>query len=447
MTLRLGRTAKHTLKASDSLANTLPTVERQNRKISFELAPGTIIAERYRIGEQIGEGGMGQVWLAQDTRLERPAAVKFLSETAVGAHDQYTLSERFRMEAIAMARVRHDNVVQVFDLSSYEDRPLIVMEYVPGPTVRELLTGEGGALFLDVAVGILRQAAAGLDVVHRHGFVHRDIKPGNMLIGPNYRVVIADFGLAELAQAANPGQASLVGTPAYMAPELITLDRVPGHQRHLADVYALGVCAFEMLTGERPYQGANINAVLNKHITEDVPLVSDIRGDLPLAFDQVLSLALAKDPKRRFRSCSAFIEALDSARPDYQTDSLKTDPQALFIDNDPEVVSLYQLAFEVATPDAECSHCTDGLIALELAKSRCPNLIIADSDIPGFDGYGFIRGLRAAGILDTSAVVIVSAEWNETLRSEFLRLGVNDCLKKPLTPRQLGSIARTYLTT
>jgi len=209
---------------------------------------GITLDNKYLVRQVLGKGSMGMVYLARDVALERDVAVKvFLPRYSADEK----VAKRFRREAVAMASVRHDNVVQIFAFGDYDGHPYFVMEYIPGHTVANLVESandRGEQLYFDVVLGILAQVCRGLDAVHKCRIVHRDVKPANMLIGPRFRVAVMDFGLVELVQGAVSVR-DLAGTPLYLAPELIRREPVAEDKLYLSDIYALGISTYEMLTG------------------------------------------------------------------------------------------------------------------------------------------------------------------------------------------------------
>ncbi|MFF0542998.1 protein kinase [Nocardia thailandica] len=270
-----------------------------------ELTPGTDFAG-YRIERTLGHGGMGTVYLAWHPRLPRRDALKVLPDNA-GAAEEFRA--RFLREAELAARLDHPNIVAVHDRGARDGRLWIAMEYVPGSDAARLL--RAGPPDPDRAVHIVGEAARGLDEAHRHGLLHRDVKPANILVEPQDdapdRVLIADFGLA---RAAGDGTAlteigAVLGTLAYTAPELLTERRAD----HRADVYSLGCTLFQLLTGTTPFPRESVAAVMHAHLFAPPPRPSELRPGLPAAIDAVIARALAKDPDARYSSCGALAAA------------------------------------------------------------------------------------------------------------------------------------------
>jgi serine/threonine-protein kinase len=253
-----------------------------------------LLAQRYRLSESIGCGGMGQVWRATDEALGRPVAVKLLHRHT--ATDEEA-AERFRLEAHAAAVLSDPHVVTVYDFGQDDDTLFLVMELVEGRSVAEELRAHG-AMAPGPAAEIITQAAAGLSAAHRHGVIHRDVKPGNLLLAAEGMVKIADFGIARLvsrADAALTSTGEIPGTSHYLAPE--RAKGRPGGPE--ADVYALGCVLYQLVTGHPPFYGDTPVAVAYQHVdTEPVP-PSELRPALAGTFERFLLQMLAKDPTQR----------------------------------------------------------------------------------------------------------------------------------------------------
>jgi serine/threonine protein kinase len=265
-----------------------------------------ILPDRYDAPRLVGSGGMGDIYVAHDRKLERVVAVKLLAERLSQDPD---LRVRFRREALAAARLSGEpHVVTIYDVGEHEGRPFTVMEHLPGGTLADRL-GDG-PVEPDRAVAWLREAAEALDAAHEHGIVHRDVKPANLLFDGADRLQVVDFGIArvidETAGMTAPG--TVLGTAGYLAPE-----QAQGHETTAAsDRYALAVVAYELMTGRRPFARESPTAEAAAHIHEIVPPASE-KADLPEAVDAVFARALAKNPVHRFPTASAFVEALAEA--------------------------------------------------------------------------------------------------------------------------------------
>lgn len=252
---------------------------------------GRMIDQRYRVRSRIARGGMATVYLATDVRLERRVAIKIMHGHLA---DDAAFRGRFIQEARSAARLSHPNVVGVFDQGQETDCTYIVMEYIPGITLRDLLQ-EHRALTSDQALDILRAVLAGLASAHRAGIVHRDLKPENVLLADDGRIKLGDFGLARAATANTATGAALLGTIAYLSPELVTR----GVADTRSDIYAVGIMLYEMLTGEQPYKGDQPMQIAYQHANDTVPAPSAARPGVPAELDDLVLWATARDPRDR----------------------------------------------------------------------------------------------------------------------------------------------------
>ncbi|KOG83993.1 MULTISPECIES: Stk1 family PASTA domain-containing Ser/Thr kinase [Streptomyces] len=252
---------------------------------------GQLLDGRYRIEARIAVGGMATVYRAVDTRLDRVLALKVMHPALA---TDVSFVERFIREAKSVARLAHPNVVAVFDQGAQGAYVYLAMEYVAGCTLRDVLR-ERGALQPRAALDILEPVLAALGAAHRAGFVHRDMKPENVLIGDDGRVKVADFGLVRAVGTATDTTNSLLGTVSYLAPEQIE----HGSADTRSDVYACGVVLYEMLTGAKPHTGENAAQVIYRHLNSDVPPPSAVVPGLPVALDSLVASATARNPEVR----------------------------------------------------------------------------------------------------------------------------------------------------
>jgi serine/threonine protein kinase len=268
----------------------------------------TDVAGRYRIERRLGAGGMSTVFRATDTVLERPVAVKLLAEHLA---DDEAFVARFRREALAAARLQHPNVVQVFDSGQDAEtrRHYIVMEYVDGPSCADLLR-ERKRLGVEETVNIVRDACHGLDYAHRAGVVHRDVKPGNLLIAAETGATkLADFGIAKAAEQTRITQVgSVLGTAAYLSPEQARGDEAGP----ASDTYSLGVCAYQFLTGRLPHEYASLTELALKQQQDAVVPITEYRPEVPRELDEAVRLSLERDPAARYASALEFAHAIDA---------------------------------------------------------------------------------------------------------------------------------------
>ena len=257
---------------------------------------------RYLDPERIARGGMGEVWKAEDADLARVVAVKLLAEHY--SHDE-AIRGRFTREALAAARLSNaPSTVTIFDVGEYEGRPYIVMEYLAGGSLADRLE-QSGTPAPGQVLDWLDQAAAALDAAHASGIVHRDVKPGNLLLDDRDRVKVADFGVASAADLGSFTEAgTVVGTAGYLAPEQARGERATS----ASDRYALAIVAFELLTGVRPFARDSSTAEAMAHVSAAIPPASAQNPELPPEVDDVLARGLAKDARHRFESAAEFVE-------------------------------------------------------------------------------------------------------------------------------------------
>jgi eukaryotic-like serine/threonine-protein kinase len=276
---------------------------------------GQVLAGRYALGAMLGSGGMGQVYRARDRVLERTVAVKVLSAAATQDRE---LVARFGREARAAAVLHHPNIVTVFDSGAHGDLQYLVMEYVQGQSMAELLRREG-VLEPRRAAEVGRQVCQALAAAHATGLVHRDITPGNVLVDPAGLVKVADFGIAKLAAATTmTGDGMVLGTAAYLAPEQAQGRPVDGR----SDLYSLGCVLYELLTGAPPFAGDSPVAVAARQVTEPPTPPSDRNPRVGAALEAVVLTALAKDPADRYQNAAAMAHDLDRGIADAGADTV-----------------------------------------------------------------------------------------------------------------------------
>jgi len=253
---------------------------------------GTVFDGRYRIVRKLGTGGMADVYLAEDQELGRRVAIKILNDRHA-ADDSFI--ERFRREAKNAAGLSHPNIVSIYDRGTAEDTYYIAMEYLDGRSLKELIVSRGPAP-IKIAVEYARQILAAVGFAHRHGIVHRDIKPHNVLVGPEGRLKVTDFGIARSGASQMTEVGSIIGTAQYLSPEQAR--GAPVDQT--SDLYSVGVVLFELLTGEVPFTGDTPLEIAMKHLSEVPKPPSELRPDVPHDLDLVVLRALAKDPSERY---------------------------------------------------------------------------------------------------------------------------------------------------
>ncbi|MBT7191911.1 MAG: SUMF1/EgtB/PvdO family nonheme iron enzyme [Anaerolineae bacterium] len=264
---------------------------------------------RYHILEQLGEGGMAVVYKAFDTKLEREVALKVIRTEEILPSALERTKKRFEREAKALAKLNHANIVPIIDSGQEGDVPYLVMGYIPGGTLKEKIKGK--PIPWRKAAELLLPIARALAYSHKQGIIHRDIKPSNILITAENELMLTDFGIARLLQADETldltGTGMGVGTPEYMAPE-----QGLGHKvDHRADIYALGIIFYEMLTGRKPFQADTPMAVVIKQINDPLPRPTQFAPDLPEEVERILLRALVKKPNNRYQSMVGFAKSLE----------------------------------------------------------------------------------------------------------------------------------------
>ncbi|MFD1713226.1 Stk1 family PASTA domain-containing Ser/Thr kinase [Amnibacterium flavum] len=263
---------------------------------------GHLLDGRYQVRARIARGGMATVYLATDLRLERRVAIKVMHGHLA---DDAAFRDRFIQEARSAARLAHPNVVNVFDQGQDSDMAYLVMEYLQGITLRDLLK-EYGKLTPEQTMDIMEAVLAGLAAAHKAGIVHRDLKPENVLLADDGRIKISDFGLARAATANTATGQALLGTIAYLSPELVTR----GIADTRSDIYAVGIMMYEMLVGEQPYKGDQPVQIAYQHANERVPSPSAKNPSVPAALDELVLWATARDPEQRPRDARTLLDQL-----------------------------------------------------------------------------------------------------------------------------------------
>jgi serine/threonine protein kinase len=267
---------------------------------------------RYRIIEEIGRGAMGRVYLAHDDLLERDVALKELAvPDYLSDEEKEEVRERFRLEAKAAARLTHPHILTVHDILAADERQFIVMEYLEGKTLRDILAER--TLSAEEVMSIAPMISEALQYAHSHGIIHRDIKPDNIFVMENGNIKVADFGIAKMLKVSDRTHTDVImGTPNYIAPELVK--GMP--YDHRVDIFSLGVTLYEILAGRRPFDADNDYAIIFKVASEEPVPLEEYREDLPLNLVHAVHHALQKIPDRRYPSMQEFKEDLMRVRAD-----------------------------------------------------------------------------------------------------------------------------------
>jgi beta-lactam-binding protein with PASTA domain/predicted Ser/Thr protein kinase len=271
-----------------------------------EVTQGSVVDGRYTVLQRIGSGGMADVWLADDSHLQRQVALKVLH--ARFAQDREFV-ERFRREAEAAAGLQHPNVVAVFDRGEIDGTYYIAMQYLEGRTLKQVIDA---GITPEQAAGLIRQVLEGARFAHRHGVVHRDLKPQNVIVDADGKATVTDFGIARAGVSEITQAGSVMGTPHYLSPEQAQGFEVTA----VSDLYSIGVMLYEALTGRVPFEADSAVAIAMKQVSQPPQRPSSINPQVSPALDAVVMRALEKEPGQRFQSADAFIAALDAALKD-----------------------------------------------------------------------------------------------------------------------------------
>ncbi|MFD3444975.1 Stk1 family PASTA domain-containing Ser/Thr kinase [Microbacteriaceae bacterium 4G12] len=267
---------------------------------------GRLMDGRYEVRSRIARGGMATVYVATDLRLDRRVAIKVMHGHL---SDDTVFKDRFIQEARSAARLAHPNVVNVFDQGQDGESAYLVMEYLPGMTLRDLLQ-EYKTLTPEQTMDIMEAVLSGLAAAHRAGIVHRDLKPENVLLADDGRIKIGDFGLARAVSANTATGQALLGTIAYLSPELVTR----GIADTRSDIYAVGIMMYEMLAGAQPFTGDQPMQIAYQHANDTVPPPSEANPAVPVELDELVLWATAKDPEQRPRDAAAMLDQLFEAQ-------------------------------------------------------------------------------------------------------------------------------------
>lgn len=426
---------------------------------------GILLEGKYRLLEELGRGGMGTVFRAMDESLDRVVAVKFLLPELQADPN---LGERFRREAKAMASVRHENVLQIFSFGNYGATSFFVMEYIEGVTAEQMLESAQERdvfLSLDKLFPILEQSASGLAAVHRAGVVHRDVKPANIMVEADTgRAVIMDFGIGKRYDGSDSRRTQApAGSPAYMAPEVVSGQEITSLEDHLSDIYAFGVMAFELLTNALPFDSENWVDILVKHVTEAPPVPSTRRPGLPEEIDDLVLTCLAKSPKERFQSCLEIQAAIQPLIVPLQPKTptpipnvrsatsklpkkIKTNTNlaraARIVVADPDL-AFRNLTYDKVSkifPGCRFQAAKTNTKALDLALASPPLLMIAPLDDPDLNGLEMAATMWSHTELKNVLLILTCERITAGERRMLQEMGVHQVMLKPVDPDELEGL-------
>jgi serine/threonine-protein kinase len=408
-------------------------------RISASVRIGDTIDGQYRVAGVLGSGGMGTVYLAEDPRLGRDVAIKLIHEDLL-AHDHVRAD--FLREARAMARVNHPNVVTIHAFGEHEGQPYLVMERVEGESLATVLRTRGRLGWRE-AMAVVDPLCRGVQAIHDAGAVHRDLKPGNVLFDEGGRLAITDFGLSRPRDVVVPEErvGFLCGTPGYIAPEVARESAIDPTFAHGIDVYALGVIAFELLTGMHPFDAPGVPQMLFAHAHQEPPTPSAVAEDLPTAFDAPLLAALRKSPGARTRSADDLREALATAA--QQAEQFPRGLKILLVDDDAETLQILGELIELTFPIAQVHRCTDITSAAAVAARERPNLVVTDLQMPNGGGAQLTAALRDDPRTASIPIVVVTGQGGAADWERLRALGADRFLVKPLAFDALAATIRS----
>jgi eukaryotic-like serine/threonine-protein kinase len=400
------------------------------------LEPGTTIGGIYHVVAPLGSGSMGAVLLAEDRLLDRRVAIKVVHPWLLDKR----FRERFVAEARAMARVSHANVLQIYAFGEHCGAPYFVMELVAGRSLEHWLDENRGSLDLDIALNILEATCEGVAAIHAGGTVHRDLKPSNILLDAQLQPRVADLGLALLCQQEQSGRTEIVGTPAYMAPEMALASSVDPALRARADVYSLACVAYELLTGQPPFQARTHLEMMLQHAMTAVSPPSSVRVGLSPELDLVIGRALAKDPIERTPTVVAFRREIAAAR---RGDA---EPVRILVAEDNEDFrTLLELRLASEFPDADIECVGDGLEALAAFDRKSPSAAIIDLAMPGLDGMELTGLIRARDSSATIPIIVLTASGGVEDWKRLAAMGADRFLLKPVVLDDVVALVRRSL--
>ena len=393
-------------------------------------AAGTVIGDLYEIRRVLGAGGMGIVYEAHDRLLNRRVALKL----------SHSPTSPLRREAQALAAIRHPSMVGVYAMGTHRGAEFLVMELVRGTTLYDTMRKQeqtGLPFAVAEAVDILIGVAEGLAAIHASGISHRDVKPANIMLAPGNRTVLMDFGLFK------PEFDSLdavAGSPEHMAPEVCT-GRVTQGAGHLVDLYALGIIAFELLTGAPPFRGATPMDTLALHVHGKVPDVAALRPDIAVELAALVNELVARSPSDRPNSVDEALARLRAVRARGERHGWRDGFSVLIVDDDRELAETLRAVVRSTAPDAKVTIAADGEAALASLGQSVPTLLLLDLDMPRMNGLELCMTLRGSGVASSCRIVSITGDLRPKDRELMNRLGVADYVpKSPALARALAQI-------
>ena len=426
-------------RVNKSFAATLPSSDSAS-----EFSVGALLSESYKLVSVLGHGAMGSVYEAKDLLLQRSVAVKVpIADT----------DEAILREARALAGVQHASLPVVYHLGNHRGRRYVVLELIRGVGLDHRIERSyelGHPILLSDAIDLLSTVADALHAIHECGAVHRDVKPANIILAKRGPILI-DFGLALAQSSFNSGARPAGGTPLFMAPELIDSSALPS-ETHLADLYALGVTAFELLTGQFPFNADSLEQLWDRHRNQAVPDVRALRPDVPDVLASLVTELLAKKHGHRPQSAEEVVWRLRALRGQLVTEP-SVRPLVLIVDDDPDIVELLQTLLSQWAPGAEIQVCTTGGEAIAALEQRRPRLLLLDMALPDSSGVEVMMHVNADPRRRPAATIAISGTATDRDVELLRHLGVHAFVPKgihfvnwlkPIVANILGTATRTW---
>jgi serine/threonine protein kinase len=389
---------------------------------------GQVIAGAYRLSSLLGEGGMAQVWEAEDMDLDRVVALKVARRIEAPVD--------LRAEARLMAALDSPGLPTVHGIATDGDEEVIVMERLRGVTLYELIDANEELIGIEEGLDLLIAVADVLASIHRAGLVHGDLKSENVMACAGKRIVLLDLGVMQSLDGDPP--AELYCSPHCAAPELITRAPMNG-RRHLADVYAFGVLAYEMFCGELPFLAESLAELLQRHLEAEPTPLRFHRDDLPQPLQQLILSALAKQTYERPQSMDVIAATLRGIRRGRTRRTAGRDLSVLIVDDDPDIRLLLEACVEHAAVRAEIRSVDSAEAALSMVREGAPDLLLLDLQLPRMSGVELCARLRATHIGDETTIVAVSGNASASERAQLEALGVVRFVDKRVDSEELIS--------
>jgi serine/threonine-protein kinase len=422
------------MSGNDGVRGDAQTVSSLREQVAVKdgmFAVGDLVGGNYEVRAVLGEGGMGRVYEAHDTTLNRRVAIK-----ASWPHIERNM---LLNEARALAALRHPSLAVIHGFGDHAGVAYAVLERIYGTTLEDYLirrATEKSVLSVNEAIDLLLPLCEVLGVLHRAGLAHRDVKPANVMLAPGGRVVLMDFGISMPESRAQNQE--LMGTPRYMAPETVTSSIEP-RNAYLVDVYAIGVLAFELLCSEAPFDADQPMELLAHHVHRAAPKVREKRANVPIDIAELVDEMLAKDPLDRPSSMEAVVFRLRRAKkasmlPPATATGGRTAPfSVLIVEDEDAIARLLERYVQRTLPDATVTRAKDAIDAMSLVAREAPDVMLLDLNLPRMSGIELGMYLRGSQLADACTIIAMSAGASDADRALLRGLGIDRFIEKGST--------------